>query len=465
MNQPQLPRPNLSVEPPTPSQETFLKRARASLRQLLTRHSLYHTQLQPELQDELNLLAAIRDKLDQGVIRIAVFGLVSRGKSAVLNALVGQKVFQTGPLNGVTRWPRSVRWFPSDPTAAVDTLQQSASKVQVELIDTPGLDEIEGQVNAQMAREVTAQADLILFVISGDLTRTEYQALCELRAAQKPLILVFNKIDLYPDRDRQSIYQNIQDQRLRQLISPKEVVMTAAEPAPVQVRVEWANGQVTYEWESLPPQIDQLKHKLLEMLNREGRPLLALNALFQAHQAEVAITSKVFALRESEAQALIWRFVRWKALSVALNPIALLDLVGGTISDLMLIRALARLYGCPITQFEAGKLWKTIFLSAGGVLMGNLGTGLTLGLSKSTAAFAEGIGGVSTYVGVAIAQAGTAGYGTYIVGEATQQYLKNGSTWGNLGPSTVVQEILVHLEPDSILYQIRQELQAELKHS
>jgi len=60
------------------------------------------------------------------VIRIAAFGLVSRGKSAVLNALLGQKILQTGPLNGVTQWPRSVRWVANE-----------KGKVQVELIDTP----------------------------------------------------------------------------------------------------------------------------------------------------------------------------------------------------------------------------------------------------------------------------------------------------------------------------------------
>jgi len=71
------------------------------------------TRLRPELpaalKPELEVLTSTPNKLDQGVIRIAAFGLVSRGKSAVLNAL-GQKILQTGPLNGVTQWPRSVRW-------------------------------------------------------------------------------------------------------------------------------------------------------------------------------------------------------------------------------------------------------------------------------------------------------------------------------------------------------------------
>ena len=166
-------------------QETHFNRARASLRQALSwySHLRNHRQigLKPELQaalkPELEVLTSTLNKLDHSVIRIAAFGLVSRGKSAVLNALLGQKILQTGPLNGVTQWARSVRWTP-----------KANHKVQVELIDTPGLDEIEGQARAQMARQVAQQADLILFVVAGDITRTEYQAIWELRQAQKPLI-------------------------------------------------------------------------------------------------------------------------------------------------------------------------------------------------------------------------------------------------------------------------------------
>lgn len=453
--------PELAV--PSGLQAVLFKRARASLRQVLTRHSLYHASLQPELQDELNLLTALRDKLDQGLVRIAVFGLVSRGKSAVLNALLGQKVFQTGPLHGVTQWPRSVRWSQPMEAAGADQKQAQPGKVQIELIDTPGLDEVGGQARAQMARDVIQQADLILFVIAGDLTRTEYQALRELREAQKPLLLVFNKIDLYPERDRQAIYEQIRDQHLRELISPREIVMTAAEPSPLRVRVEWPNGQTSYEWESPPPQVEELKQQLLTLLNREGQSLLALNALFQAREAEAAIAAKVFRLRETEAEALIWRFTRYKAIAVALNPIVLLDVLGGTLIDLALIRALANLYGFPITHHEASKLWKTIFFSSGGLLLGELGTSLITGITKTTTALAEVLGGASAYLGVAATQAAVAGYGSYIVGQATQSYLLNGCTWGDVGPSSLIDNILNNLDSDTILYKIQKSLRTKLQ--
>jgi hypothetical protein len=447
-------------------QETHFNRTRATLRQALSWYSnlrryqnnLPDVELQAALRNELEVLKSSLDKLDQGVIRIATFGLVSRGKSAVVNALLGQKILQTGPLNGVTQWPKSVRWTPS-----------TEGKVQVELIDTPGLDEIQGETRAQMAREVASQADLILFVVAGDITRTEYQALCELRQTQKPLILVFNKIDLYPEQDREAIYRQLQqlgtgspsDRRLQKLLSTEEIVMVAAEPAPLEVRVEWPDGEVTYEWETPPPQVDELKQKILSMLNREGRSLLALNALLQARNAETSIAKKTLELRRSEAEDLIWRFTKYKALAVALNPIGVVDVLGGTIADLALIRSLSRLYGLPMTGYEAGKLWKKILVSSGGLLLGELGSSALLGIGKSASAVASAVDSptsITAFAGAAIAQAGIAGYGAYAVGHAAQVYLEQGCTWGPLGPSTVIQDILNQVEPDTILYRLRKEL-------
>ncbi len=449
-------------------QETHFNQARASLQQALSWYSSFrrhwnyppNAELQGAVRRDLQGLKSALDKLDQKEIAIAAFGLVSRGKSAVVNALLGQKILQTGPLHGVTQWPKSVRW--TSPTG----------KVQVELIDTPGLDEIEGQVRAEMAKEVARQADLILFVVAGDITRTEYQALCELRQSHKPLILVFNKIDLYPEKDREAIYQQLQqlgagstEENLQQVLSTDEIAMVAAEPQPLEVRVEWPDGRVTQEWETPPPQIGELREKILNILNREGRSLLALNALFQAKEAEANIAKKTLEIRKDEAEAIIWKYSQYKALAVAVNPIAILDLVGGMVADLALIRALARLYGLPITSYEAGKLWRKIFASSGGLLLGEIASSLILGLGKSSAAVASALespAALTAYASAAITQGAIAGYGAYAVGRVAQEYLEQGCTWGPLGPSTVIQEILNQVEPNTIIYRLRQELGQQL---
>lgn len=439
-------------------QETHLNRARASLRQAL---SWYNNLRKPGLPNadaelaglvkpELEVLSATLNKLERNQVCIAAFGLVSRGKSAVLNALLGQKVLQTGPLNGVTQYPRSVQWVPSD-------------KIQIELIDTPGIDEIGGEIRAQMARDVAQQADLILFIVAGDITRTEYQALVELRKSQKPLILVFNKIDLYPDTDREKIYRNLQQlgslNPLANPLKPDEIAMVAGEPAPIEVRVEYADGTVNYEWENLPPQVDDLKQTILKILNREGRSLLALNALAQAREAEAQIAKKTVELRSDRAEDLIWQFAKYKAVAVGLNPIAILDVAAGLVADLTLIRSLSKLYGLPMTSYEAGKILQTILFSSGGLLLGEVGTSMMFGIGKTATAIASGDNpvNITAFAGSAIAQAGIAGYGAYAVGKAAQIYLENGCSWGQFGANTIIKEILAQVPKDTILYRLRQE--------
>lgn len=445
-------------------QNVHIDRARSSLKQAINRYthqlrlkrrSSEAVELQAALKTDLDRLSLSLDKLNSALFKIAVFGLVSRGKSAVVNGLLGQKLLQTGPLHGVTQYPRSVYW------------SAAGGQIQVELIDTPGLDEVGGELRAGMAREVAEQADLILFVISGDVTRTEYQALRELQAAHKPLLIVFNKVDLYPDEDRQTIYLKLkelfarQGDRDRPFFTAEDIVLIAAEPSPVEVRVEWADGRVSHEWESPPPQMEALKQKLLEILNHEGKSLLALNALRQAREAEESIARKTVRLHRADAEDLIWKYTKWKSIAVAANPIAVLDLLGGATTDLLMIRALARLYGLPMTRYEAGTLLKAILFSSGGLLIGELGSGLLLGAGKSAAAVTsmfDSPSGLMAYGASAVAQATLAGYGSYRVGKAAQTYLEQGCTWGPQGANTVIHEILSQIDRDAVLYRLRQEL-------
>ena len=439
-------------------QENHFSQARASLQQALSWYGNFrrhgnnppNPELQAAVRQELQSLKVALEKLDDKVISIATFGLVSRGKSSVINALMGKKVLATGALHGVTKWPKSVRWTPT------------GGKIEIELIDTPGLDEIAGETRAEMAQEVARRVDLIMFVVSGDITRTEYQALCELRQVQKPILLVFNKVDLYPEQDRQEIYQQLLQLgsgNLHEVLSPEEIVMVAAEPQPVAVREEWQDGTVKETWENIPPQIEELQEKILSILNREGRSLLALNALFQAREAQVNLAQKTLSLRQEEAESIIWKYSKYKAIAVAVNPIAIADVLGASMADLALIRSLSRLYGLPMTNFEAGKLWQKILVSSGGLLLGELAGSVVLGFGKSGAIVTGGsLTALTSFATTALTQGAIAGYGSYAVGKAAQEYLERGCSWGDLGASTVIEEILSQVEPNTIIYRLRQEL-------
>lgn len=431
--------------------------ARTSLQQSVSwysskrRHWNYppNAELQVAVKDDLLTLKAAAEKLEQQVIKIAAFGLVSRGKSTVINALLGEKVLVTGPTNGVTKWPKSIRWTPE------------SGKIQIELIDTPGLDEIDGEIRAEMAKEISQQSDLILFVVAGDITRTEYLALLELRKSQKPLILVFNKIDLYPEVDRQSIYSQLQqlsNETKKPLFTPDEIVMISAEPQPIPVRIELPDGTIKEDLDYPPPQITALQEKILQILNREGKALLALNSLTQAKTAQQNIARKTIQIREKEADEIIWRYVKYKSLIVAINPIVFLDLISGLVTDLIMIRSLARLYGLPITSHEAGKLWTTIVKSLGGLLIGELFSTMMFGFTKTGTAISslwENPAGFTTLATTALTQGAIAGYGSYLVGKMAQIYLENGCTWGSTGVDTVIAEIIAQADDNSIIARLR----------
>src|SRR4051794_8443350 len=82
-------------------QDTLLTRARQSLEETL--HGLRLTPDEEHaVADEVRQLRDLTQKLEANSIEIAAFGMVSRGKSSVLNALLGKDVFQTGSTHVTT---------------------------------------------------------------------------------------------------------------------------------------------------------------------------------------------------------------------------------------------------------------------------------------------------------------------------------------------------------------------------
>ena len=67
-------------------------------------------------------------------------------------------------------------------------------------------------------------------------------------------------------------------------------------------------------------------------------------------------------------------------------------------------------------------------------------------------------GGFTIYSSTAIVQGAVAGYSAFIIGRVAQVYLEQGCTWGELGASTLINNILSQVEPNTIIYRLQQEL-------
>ncbi|MGF1600930.1 MAG: GTP-binding protein [Thermosynechococcaceae cyanobacterium] len=438
----------MSIANPSPDWQTALcKRASLSLQQMIQQHRELPVELQSELQNQLGMLTGLQNKLSQNLIQIAVFGFVSRGKSAVLNALFAEPIFPVGPLNGETQWPRSVRWSPA-------LANMKGISLQIELIDTPGLDEIEGQGRAQMARDIASTADLILFIVAGMPTPEELAALAELRQVQRPILMVVNKADLYPQLTAAAVYEKLSG--LQGMLTPHEILLTAAAPAAVSVRSQWPDGRSTEEWEVPSPDVASLRHALIELLQREGQVLLTVNTLLQTEAIECEITLRVADYHAASAEVLIGQFWVVKGVAISLFPFLFLDLIGGALFDLLLVGALVRRYRLPTTRYQVDKIWRQLFLNTGSLLLAEAASGILFGLGH--ASVVDDGGGLLPLLGGAIAQAGVSAYGAYRIGHATQTYLRQGATWGATGPSTLIYQMLQALKPDMLLYRLRDQL-------
>jgi small GTP-binding protein len=449
--------------------ELNYKQAQDALRDLVTNLDLT-PQEQAGLESEIEDLAHLLNKLEHTCVQIAAFGMVGRGKSSVLNALLGQPIFETGALHGVTRDSHYASWQLSQESLGDtnhDILRVALPSIgnsQIQLIDTPGIDEVDGETREALALMVAKQADLILFIIAGDMTKVEYEALSQLRDVGKPMLLVFNKIDQYPDADRQAIYCKIRDERVKQLLSPAEIVMVAASPLVAQA-VRRADGSMGVQRRLGVPQIQDLKLKILEILHREGKSLVALNTMLYADNVNEQLVQRKMTIREESANQIIWKAVMTKAFAIALNPVTVVDIFMGTVIDVVMILTLSRLYGISMTQQGAVSLLQKIAISMGGLsvseLVANLGLSSLKGLLGLSAPATGGVS-LAPYLSVALTQAGVAGVSSYAIGQVTKIYLANGASWGPDGPKAVVSRILSSLDETSILNRIKGELGAKI---
>ncbi len=421
--------------------DSHLALARESLNELLSDPRVPQ-EVRASLNADYEQVQSMLDKLEHGHIHIAVFGRVSVGKSALVNALLGEQRFATSPLHGETSTVQRGQW-------------QEFHDGNVYLIDTPGINEVDGEARELLAREVASRADLVLFVVDGDMTQVELDALQTLTGLRRPLLVVLNKIDRYNSDERASLLSALQDHGTS-LLQPENLVCASAQPAPQRVIMVDEDGQETESQRQAPPDVADLKARLWQVLEQEGKTLAALNASLFAGELSDQVAQRVLIARRTLGDRVIRTWCVAKGVAVALNPVPVADLVAAAVVDVSMIVHLSRTYGLPLTRSEAGGLVKTI----GAQMLVLMGTVWAVNLVSS--ALKLGTGGLSAIV-TGGAQGAVAYYSTYVVGRAAERYLANGRSWGDAGPKLAVREILDSLDRESIIDQAKADIRARLK--
>jgi small GTP-binding protein len=417
-----------------------LSLARESLRDLV------HDTRLPEgvresLSHDYDAVQAMLDKIEHGHLHLSVFGRVSTGKSSLLNALIGEERFSVSPIHGETRYSSMQAW----------TEEEAGG---VFLIDTPGLDEAGGEDREALAKEVAGRSDLVIFVLDGDITETELEALRAVLAQGRPVIVTLNKADLYTRAERDALLASVRG-KTKDLVDPEHVIVAAAQPRPqVVVEINAAGKEVSTE-RTRDPDVAELRLRLWEILEAEGKTLAALNASLFAADLSDQVGRRILAARRELGERLVRTYCIGKGIAVAFNPIPVADLFAAAFVDVGMVVHLSRVYDLPLSRKEAGSIVKVIVAESAALMT------TVWALHLVSSALKVGTLGLSTIL-TAGAQGAIAYYSTYLVGEAAGKYLAEGKSWGDGGPKRVVKDILDSLDRDTVLRDAKREIQARL---
>ena len=175
------------------------KKLLASERDLLNQLSLSLAEYGIQQEDQEALAESIR-QLDDFFLLVVV-GEFNAGKSAFINALLGESILE----EGVTPTTTKVNILRFGENQEKNTLSENLESLtikadflkQISIVDTPGTNAIIRE-HEEITSQFVPRSDLILFVTSADRPYTESERIFleKIRSWGKKVVLVINKIDI-----------------------------------------------------------------------------------------------------------------------------------------------------------------------------------------------------------------------------------------------------------------------------
>lgn len=354
----------------------------------------------------------LQSDLSTRALTIAVFGVGSAGKTALVNGLLGQSVGEVGAAMGTTQVQHIYPWaMPNSPR-------------ELQIVDTPGIAEvgIVGTEREAEARQTAAAADLIVFVVDDDLRQAEYAVLKMLMGIGKRLLLVLNKADRYVEADLEALLDRLRS-RVVPPLSHDDVVAVAALPQPLP--------QVGGGWLQMQPNLLPLKTRLADLLRQEGETLIADNLLLQSQQLGEMARQLIDQQRQIQAEAVIDRYQWLGAGAIAITPLPGLDFLATAAINAQMVVELSQIYNCEVSIEEGKALALSVAktLTGLGLVKGTLDL-LALGLQTNLA----------TVVAGRALKGASGAYLTRIAGKSFVEYFRQNQSWGDGGMGAVVEQ-------------------------
>lgn len=225
--------------------EEDLLRAERDLLQQLGRNLV---RIEAAKEDQIRLEQA-RTQLDE-LFLLVVVGEFNAGKSAFINALLGQALLEEGALPTTMRVHRIHYGGQISRTLDEADLEVITAPVdwlrELNIVDTPGTNAVI-QRHQEITEEFVPRSDLVLFVTSADRPFSESERLFmdRIRAWGKKVVIVVNKVDILADADVAKVRAFVSENAVKLLGVEPPIFLVSAKLAQ---RAKFAN-QSTH----LPP--------------------------------------------------------------------------------------------------------------------------------------------------------------------------------------------------------------------
>jgi uncharacterized protein len=209
------------------------------------------------------------------------------------------------------------------------------------------------------ALSIGRAADLVVFVIDGDLLESELQVLLELNRAYRRSVIVLNKQDQYLPKEQDELLAKIRD-RVSGMIAREDVMTIATQPRPIKVRQHQSDGS-TKEWLEEPePQVQPLTQRLQTILVNDAQKLIMASSLGNAEALKALARKQLNEKRRGIALPMIERS-QWVVAGTAFaTPFPAIDLLATAAINGQMVADLSSLYQQKFSLEQAKTIAKTL---------------------------------------------------------------------------------------------------------